>query len=107
MADLRVKSYEIDLRSRKRASRGRGAACIDRAKADYDAASRKLNEAIAAEAVPAVQAPPSAPQPAVRTVATAPSKTVADELAKLFDLKNAGALTDDEFAAQKAKLLGS
>jgi len=52
-------------------------------------------------------APPPAPKPAVGRVASAPSTSVADELAKLLDLKNAGALTDDEFAAQKAKLLGS
>jgi len=32
---------------------------------------------------------------------------VADELAKLVQLREAGALTDEEFAAQKAKLLGS
>ncbi|MEA2023215.1 MAG: SHOCT domain-containing protein [Actinomycetota bacterium] len=30
----------------------------------------------------------------------------ADELEKLAKLKDSGALTDDEFAAQKAKLLG-
>jgi hypothetical protein len=33
--------------------------------------------------------------------------SVADELAKLVQLREAGALTDEEFAAQKAKLLGS
>jgi hypothetical protein len=32
--------------------------------------------------------------------------SAADEIKKLADLKAAGALTDDEFAAQKAKLLG-
>jgi hypothetical protein len=32
---------------------------------------------------------------------------VADELAKLVQLRDGGALTDEEFAAQKAKLLGS
>jgi hypothetical protein len=30
----------------------------------------------------------------------------ADELAKLAELRNAGVLTEEEFAAQKAKLLG-
>jgi hypothetical protein len=34
------------------------------------------------------------------------SELVADELRKLADLRDAGVLTDDEFAAQKAKLLG-
>jgi Short C-terminal domain len=32
---------------------------------------------------------------------------VADELAKLVQLRDAGALTNEEFAAQKARLLGS
>jgi len=36
---------------------------------------------------------------------TAPA-SVADELAKLADLRDQGILTDDEFAAQKARLLG-
>jgi hypothetical protein len=32
---------------------------------------------------------------------------VADELAKLVHLRDIGALSDEEFAAQKARLLGS
>lgn len=36
----------------------------------------------------------------------APSAFVADELSKLADLRDRGVLTDEEFAAQKAKLLG-
>lgn len=34
-----------------------------------------------------------------------PRSSVADELAKLAALKNSGALTEDEFAAEKRKLL--
>ena len=34
------------------------------------------------------------------------SGSSADEIAKLADLKDKGVLTDEEFAAQKAKLLG-
>jgi Short C-terminal domain len=45
---------------------------------------------------------PSAPAPSPPTQAL-----VADELAKLVQLRDAGALTDEEFAAQKARLLGS
>jgi hypothetical protein len=41
----------------------------------------------------------------VRTTAGTGGGT-ADELAKLADLKAKGVLTDEEFAAQKAKLLG-
>ena len=47
-------------------------------------------------------ATPSAAAPAAPTPAL-----VADELAKLVQLRDAGALTEDEFAAQKARLLGS
>ena len=42
------------------------------------------------------------------TPATAPSQQmIADELHKLFDLLQKGALTQEEYAAQKNKLLGS
>ncbi|MGD0083550.1 MAG: SHOCT domain-containing protein [Acidimicrobiales bacterium] len=37
---------------------------------------------------------------------TSPLPSVADELKKLIDLRDAGALTEEEFAAQKAVLLG-
>jgi hypothetical protein len=40
-----------------------------------------------------------------QTAAAAPSKSSADELAQLADLRDKGVLTPDEFAAQKAKLL--
>lgn len=36
-----------------------------------------------------------------------PSALIADELRKLADLREEGILTDSEFAAQKARLLGS
>ncbi len=42
--------------------------------------------------------PPAAPEP--------PADNLADELQRLADLKAQGILTDDEFAAAKAKLLG-
>lgn len=48
---------------------------------------------------PAGVAPGVAPSPP-------PAASVADELAKLLQLRDAGALTEDEFTAQKAKLLG-
>ncbi|KQN28094.1 hypothetical protein ASF00_09300 [Sphingomonas sp. Leaf34] len=38
-------------------------------------------------------------------VGTAAAPSMADELAKLADLKTKGILTDEEFAAQKAKVL--
>ncbi len=44
------------------------------------------------------------PAPVAAPAAAAPD--LMDELSKLADLKAAGVLTDDEFAAAKAKLLG-
>ena len=41
----------------------------------------------------------------VRKTAAAPSKSSADELAQLADLRDKGVLTPEEFASQKAKLL--
>ena len=46
------------------------------------------------------------PGQATEVAAPAPAFSVADELAKLAQLKTAGVLTDDEFEQQKAKLLG-
>jgi len=46
------------------------------------------------------QAPP--PQPAA-----APQADTVSQLKELAELKDAGILTDEEFAAQKAKILGS
>ena len=50
------------------------------------------------------QAPPAAPPPAM-TAAPAGGNQLADQLLRLADLRNAGVLTDDEFAAAKARLL--
>jgi hypothetical protein len=36
-----------------------------------------------------------------------PSTSIADELAKLVDLRDSGALTESEFQAAKARLLGT
>ena len=46
-------------------------------------------------------------QSAVNQPAASPDGSVAGELRKLAELRNAGVLTDAEFAAQKARLLGS
>ena len=43
----------------------------------------------------------------VRQTAGMPGDTTADQLAKLADLKSQGVLTEDEFQAQKAKILAS
>src|SRR5258708_34938909 len=44
---------------------------------------------------------------AAPAAAQAPPASVADELVKLAQLRDVGALTDEEFAAQKARLLGT
>jgi hypothetical protein len=48
-------------------------------------------------------AAPTAPQPA----GPAPAPSLAEQLRDLAALRDEGVLTDDEFAAQKAKLLGT
>jgi hypothetical protein len=45
--------------------------------------------------------PPAAPAPA------APQTDMVDQLRKLGELRDAGILTEEEFAAQKAKILGA
>jgi hypothetical protein len=47
--------------------------------------------------------PPAAPAPA----AAAPSSNLVDEIQRLSTLKNQGILSDEEFTAAKAKLLGT
>src|SRR5262245_31171809 len=47
-------------------------------------------------------APPPAPAPAA-----APATDTVTQLKELAELKNQGILTEEEFAAQKAKILGS
>lgn len=53
----------------------------------------------------AEQAPP--PQPAAPAPAGAGESSMIDQLKQLGELKEQGILTEEEFAAQKAKLLGS
>ncbi|HEU4894633.1 MAG TPA: SHOCT domain-containing protein [Acidimicrobiia bacterium] len=48
------------------------------------------------------QAPPPQPAPAA-----APQADTVTQLKELAELKDAGILTEEEFAAQKAKILGS
>lgn len=62
---------------------------------------RQLDEAKAAQAQPAATQPVEA-QPASTA---GDEKDLVAELSKLADLKSAGVLSDEEFAAAKAKLL--
>jgi hypothetical protein len=54
----------------------------------------------------AAQAPPeAAPVPVAAPPVAAPAASMIDQLKELGELKDQGILTEDEFAAQKAKLL--
>lgn len=53
----------------------------------------------------AAQAPPEAAPAAAAPAAAAPGASMLDQLKQLGELKTQGVLTEDEFAAQKAKLL--
>jgi hypothetical protein len=54
----------------------------------------------------AAQAPPPEAAPApVAAAPAAPASSTIDQLKELAELKSQGILTEDEFAAQKAKLL--
>lgn len=64
--------------------------------------SKKQTRLLREQAVRLPAQPPSAsplPPPA-------PASSVADELGRLAALRDAGVLTDEEFAAQKTRLLG-
>ena len=63
--------------------------------------NRQEQKAQAQAAPAAAPAPPPAPAPAA-----APESDITGELQKLVEMKTSGLLTDDEFAAAKAKLLG-
>jgi hypothetical protein len=60
----------------------------------------------AAQAYDATQAPPPAPAPAPAPVAAPAAGGSNNELNNLVQLHTAGQLTDEEFSAAKAKLLG-
>ena len=51
-------------------------------------------------------APPVAPQPPAAPPPAAPQVDMVEQLRKLGELRDAGILTEEEFAAQKAKILG-
>jgi multidrug resistance efflux pump len=57
-------------------------------------------------AVEAAQAQNAAQRAYIQS-AVGGTQSTADELARLADLKSQGVLTDEEFAAQKAKLLAT
>lgn len=60
---------------------------------------------VPAAAPPAPAAPPAGPEPAAPLAPAAEGNQLADQLGRLADLHGTGVLTDDEFAAAKARLL--
>jgi Short C-terminal domain len=65
--------------------------------------SRRQSERWAAQEAP--PPPQAAPAPAPAAPAPAAESTI-DQLKELGELKSQGVITEEEFAAQKAKLLG-
>lgn len=82
---------------------GRNAANRRTAEAQQDAELAQLQQQ--QDALAAQQAPPPAPPPPAAPAAPA-GGSVVDELTKLGSLKTQGLISDEEFAAAKAKLLG-
>lgn len=84
---------------------------VDATSAAVDSAADSLSSRPQPTAQPVAAPAPANATPAA-PAAAAPAqvdqgKLVADELEKLAKLRDSGVLTDEEFAAQKAKLLGS
>lgn len=84
---------------------------VNRRQADKNAAAytNAMNTASAQAAPPPQQYAPPPPQyapPPPQEYAPAPEEDVISQLERLGALKAQGILTEEEFAAQKAKLLG-
>ena len=71
----------------------------------YEAAAQQAQIDAAAQAAAAQYAQP-APAPAAPAAAPAAGTDIVAELTKLASLKDAGILSEEEFASAKAKLLG-
>ncbi|WP_329378364.1 SHOCT domain-containing protein [Streptomyces sp. NBC_01351] len=78
------------------------------------AAQRAEREQLAAEArqqqlldQTAARSAPPAPAPVAAPVAAAPASDRITQLTQLSELKAQGVLTEEEFAAEKARILGS
>jgi len=89
------------MRRRRPVMRVAGAAALGTVA--YQSGKRHEQQAEVNDQAQATQAPP--PAPAAAAAPAAAGDTTA-ELERLASLHQSGALTDDEFAAAKAKLLG-
>jgi hypothetical protein len=70
------------------------------------AVSGRVSRRQAARAAPQ-EAPPPAEPAAAPAPSAGPTPDAIEQLKELADLKDQGVLTEEEFAAQKAKILGS
>jgi hypothetical protein len=68
--------------------------------------AQQAQMAAAAAAAAAAPPPPPAPAPAPAPAAAAPAPDLMAQLQQLAQMRDAGILSDEEFAAAKAKLLG-
>jgi len=66
--------------------------------------NKQQEKAAAAQAQQAQDAPPAAPAPAAPVAA---QNDLISQIEKLADMKSQGLLTDEEYSAAKARLLGS
>ena len=84
-------------------------AANDRAEMDaYEQQQQQAQMQAAAQQAAAQQAAQQPAQPAYAPAApAAPQVDIVSQLERLGALRDSGVLTDDEFAAQKAKILGS
>lgn len=84
----------------------RTAAVVGTATAVNRGVANKMNEKEAAKEQAAQQAAAQAAPPAAAPEANAAGDDLINQISKLASLKDAGALTEEEFTAAKAKLLG-
>lgn len=70
-------------------------------------ADEKQQEQLQAQQQQAAAQPPVAPPPPAAPAAASASEDMISQLERLAALKSQGILTDEEFAAQKARILGS
>lgn len=93
-------SNNVSRRQAGRAQQSQAAAEYEQQQ-QWEAQQQWAAQQAAAAAPPAAPAPPAAAPP----VAAGSGDTTIDKLKELAELKAAGILTDDEFAAQKARIL--
>ena len=88
-------------------SMGRAAQQRQYAEAEQDERIANLEQQAPQYQQQAPPPPPAPPSPTAQAAPAGPAPSMIDQLSELTTLHERGALTDEEFAAAKAKLLGS